>query len=161
PSFRVFAFTACVSITMGMVLGIATAVRAARQDLSPALKSSRGPGRQAGIGPHRVLAVVQVALSLVLMIGAGLFARSFGMLDSQAGTLPRDRVLVVRVEPTGSDQRGRPGTLDRLHRIYTELVERVSSIPGVQSASFANVSPLKPSSGCCGHRDRDTGQVQL
>jgi predicted permease len=107
------------------------------------------------------LAVVQVALSLVLLIGAGLFARSLGKLDSRVDTLPRDRVLVVRIEPTGSDQRGRAGTLERLHRIYTELLERVSSIPGVRSASLANVSPLKPSSGCCGSRDPVTGQVRL
>jgi predicted permease len=161
PSFRVFAFTAFVAIGTGILLGLVTAVRATRVDLSPALKNSRGPGRQAGPGPHRVLAVVQVALSLVLLAGAGLFARSLGNLDRRVGMLPRDRVLVVRVEPSGSDQRGLNGTLERLHRIYTEMIERISSIPGVQSASLANVSPLKPSSGCCGFRDPATGQIRL
>jgi putative ABC transport system permease protein len=161
PSLRVFAFTGLVSIATGVVLGLMTALRATRLDLSPALKNSRGSDRQSQLGPHRLLVVVQVALSLMLLIGAGLFARSLGKLDSQAGSLPRDRVLVVRVEPTGSDQRSQNGGLERLHRIYTELLERVSSIPGVQSASLANVSPLKPSSGCCGHRDPDTGQVRL
>jgi macrolide transport system ATP-binding/permease protein len=161
PSFRAFAFTGFVSIATGIVLGLATAVRATRLDLSLALKNSQGIGRRASLGPHRVLAVMQVALSLVLLIGAGLFARSLGKLDSQADMLPRDRVLVVRLEPTGSDQRNLNGTLERLHRIYTDLLERVSSIPGVQSASLANVSPLKPTSGCCGARDPATGQVRL
>jgi predicted permease len=161
PSLRVLAFTGLVSIATGIALGLATAVRATRLDLSPALKNSRGSDKQSQLGPHRVLVIVQVALSLILLIGAGLFARSLGKLDNQGDALPRDRVLVVRVEPTGSDQRYQNGGLERLHRIYTELLERVSSIPGVQSASFANVSPLKPSSGCCGVRDRDTGQVRL
>src|SRR5207344_2527311 len=113
--------------------------------LSLALKRSHGPGNQASLGPHRFLAVVQVALSLVLVYGAVLFVRSLGNLDSHAAELPRERLLVVRVEPSGSDQRYQNGGLERLHRIYSGLLERVSSIPGVQSASFANVSPLKPS----------------
>jgi putative ABC transport system permease protein len=53
-------------------------------------------------------------------------------------------VLVVRVEPRGSDQRNTAGTTERLDRIYRELIERVERIPGVQSASLARTSPLTP-----------------
>jgi predicted permease len=56
-------------------------------------------------------------------------------------------VLVVRVEPKGSDQRGAQGAMQRLDRIYTDLLQRVREIPGVRSASLTNVSPLKPTTG--------------
>jgi predicted permease len=78
PDVRVLAFTAAVSIATGILFGLAPAMRAARVDLAPALKHLGGSqiqGRGA-LRPGRILAVVQIALSLVLLIGAGLFVRS-------------------------------------------------------------------------------------
>src|SRR6185503_2534442 len=51
------------------------------------------------------------------------------------------RVLMLRVEPRGSDQRGIPGTPARLDRTYRELLQRVESVPGVRSASLAHFTP--------------------
>ena len=79
----------------------------------------------------KVLCVAQVALSLVLLIGAGLFVRSLQKLNGQDSGVARDSVLIVRVEPKGSDQRNIPGTSARLDRIYKDLLARVESIPGV------------------------------
>ncbi len=157
PNLRVFIFTATVSMATGVVFGLAAAARATRFDLTPALKSLRGSSKQGSGGPRNVLAVVQVSLSLVLLIGAGLFVRSLQNLNRHDAGFPRDHVLIVRIEPAGSDQRD--AILQRLDGIYTQLLERVSAIPGVRSASLANVSPGKPFSGCCGAMDPSTRQM--
>jgi predicted permease len=160
PNLRVFAFTAAVSIGTGVLFGVAAAVRAGRGNLAPALKISAGSNRlHSAVGPRKILAVTQVSLSLILLIGAGLFVRSFRNLNSQDAGFPRDHLLLVRIEPKGSDQRSTAGTLQRLDRIYTELIDRVKGIPGVRSATLANVSPTKPESGCCSLRDPQTGQI--
>jgi predicted permease len=160
PNLRILGFTAAVSAATGVLFGLATALRATRLDLPPVLKNFRGSTRARGGGPRSILAVVQVSLSLVLVIGAGWFVRSLQNLNRQDSGFPRDRVLVARVEPRGSDQRNMPGVLPRLHTTYSELLERVSAIPGVRAASLANVAPTKPDSGCCGVRDPMTGQIQ-
>jgi predicted permease len=160
PNLRILAFTALVSIATGILFGLASAMRAARLDLTTGLKNFRSLSRER-VGPRKILAVTQVSLSLVLLIGAGLFVRSLQNLNSHDSGFSRDRVLIARIEPRGSDQRGRDGVLQRLDRIYTELLERVAAIPGVRSASLGNVAPTKPDSGCCGVRDSVTGVVSL
>ncbi len=84
---------------------------------------------------------MQVALSLLLLIGAGLFVRSLQNLNGAESDPSRDSVLIVRVEPKGSDQRNIPGTSQRLDRIYRGLVQKVQLIPGVRSASLAQFTP--------------------
>ncbi len=160
PNLRIFAFTAIVSVAAGMLFGLASAMRATRMDLAPAAKNLRGSsGERRTAGPRKVLAVTQVALSLVLVIGAGLFVRSLQNLNSHDSGFPRDHVLIARVEPKGSNQRG--PILRQLDRIYSDLLDRITAIPGVRAASLGNVSPTQPDSGCCGSRDPATGQVSL
>jgi predicted permease len=140
PDLRVLAFTAAVSLLTGVLFGLAPALRATRLDLAPALKST-GRSLRGGLRSGKILCVAQVALSLVLLIGAGLFVRSLMKLNSQDSGVARDRVLIVRVEPKGSDQRNIPGTSQRLDRIYQELIARVETIPGVRSCSLAQFTP--------------------
>jgi predicted permease len=162
PNPRVIAFTAIISIATGVVFGLAAAFRARHLDLAPALKNLRSSGKSAGRpGPRKALAAAQVSLSLVLIIGAGLFVRSLWNLNRHDAGFPRDRVLIARIEPAGSDQRNRGGALQRLDAIYSQLLERVSAIPGVRLSSLANVSPAKPNSGCCGALDPNTQRVVL
>jgi predicted permease len=158
PTLRIVGFTAAVAVATGILFGLAAALRAARLDLAPALKNLRGLARERGGGPRKILAVAQVALSLVLLVGAGWFVRSLHNLNRHDSGFARDRVLIARVEPKGSDQRNTRGTLERLDRIYNELIERVSAIPGVRSASLANVAPTKPESGCCAVQDPVSGE---
>jgi len=96
--------------------------------------------------PGRVLSIAQLALSLLLLVAAGLFVRSLQNLSGDDGGVPRQSVLVVRVEPKESDQRGIPGTAERLDRTYRELIRRAREIPGVQQASMANSTPTMPMS---------------
>jgi predicted permease len=149
PNSRILGFTAAISIATGVLFGMAPALRAARIDIWPALKNlgnllNRGHG---GLEPRKVLAAAQVALSLVLLVGAGLFVRSLQKLNGNDFGVSRESVLIARVEPKGSDQRNIPGTTARLDRIYRDLLNRVQEIPGVRAASLGQASPTTPNPG--------------
>jgi predicted permease len=146
PNLRILGFTAAVSILTGILFGLLPAWRATRIDLTPALKNVRSSLTR-GLGPGRVLAIAQLALSLLLLVGAGLFVRSLQNLYGDDGAVARESVVIVRVEPKGSDQRGIPGTTERLDRTYRELIARTRTIPGVRSATMANGTPTSPTSG--------------
>ncbi len=143
PNVRILAFTAIVSILTGVLCGLAPALRASRVDVVSGIKGqARGSiGGNFWLGPGRILVISQVALCLLLLFGAGIFVRSLRTLDGQDSGFDRDAVLVVRIEPRGSDQRGVPGTSHRLDRIYRDLLQRIESIPGVRATSLAHYSP--------------------
>ena len=135
PDWRVWGFAAGVSMATGILFGLAPALRGAALDLAPALKQ----GARGASPPQRfvrALSVVQVAVSLVLLIGAGLLVRTLRYLDDIDGGFPRDRVYTVSLSPRGSDQKNGPNG-PRLNRLYLDLLERIRAIPGVVSASLA------------------------
>jgi predicted permease len=134
PDVRVVAFTAAVSILTGLLFGLAPALQGTAT-LRPARTRFR---------PGRMLAVAQVALSLLLLIAAGLFTRSLQNLNGRGQGLRREQVLTIRVEPRGSETREVRKTLDAKYR---DLIRRVEAIPGVQSASMAEVTPTSPGGG--------------
>jgi predicted permease len=140
PDLRVLTFTATVSVLTGIFFGLTPALRATRIDLTPSLKSV-GRSVRGGLRSGKILCVTQVALSLILLVGAGLFVRSLQKLNGQDSAVDRDRVFIVRVEPRGSDQRNIPGTTARLDRTYRDLLARVAAIGGVQSCSLAQFTP--------------------
>lgn len=146
PDVRMLTFTAVVSIAVGILFGLAPAMRAVRADLTPTIKGGgRGViGSRTRLRADKILAVVQVALSLMLLIGAGLFVRSLHQLNSRDAGADRESIVLVRIEPKGSDQRGVPGASARLDRAYRELIERVQAIPGVETASMAQFTPTLP-----------------
>jgi predicted permease len=139
PDWRVLLFTAGISMTAGILFGLAPAIRGAGLDLALALKQgARGASARQRFA--RALSVVQVALSLVLLIGAGLLVRTLDRVDSIDAGFPRDRVYTVSLTPQGSDQKNGPNG-SRLNRLYLDLLERVRAIPGVVSASLAAEPP--------------------
>ena len=142
PDLRVLAFTASVSVATGILFGVAPALQAIRLDLTLALKGSQQSTiLHQGLG--KALAAGQVAMSLVLVIGAGLLVRSLQKLNGADAGFPRDRVLTVRLEPKGSDQKRGENAL-RLNRLYLQLQARIQTIPGVTAASLAGASPTTP-----------------
>ena len=145
PNLRILAFTAVVSVCTGFLFGLAPAWRATRIDLAPALKSVRSSVTRT-LRPGRIVLIAQLALSVLLLIGAGLFVRSLQKLSGEDTGALRSSVLILRVEPRGSDQRNIPGTSQRLDRIYRELIRRAREIPGVRLASMANGIPTAPTS---------------
>jgi predicted permease len=113
-----------------MLFGLAPALRGTRgmeQSLKDGARSLKGGGRTA-----KALVALQVAVSLVLLVGAGLFVRTLMNLKAQAvGYDPRGLVL-ARVDPVGAGYKG-----DEIGRKCVELMKRLQALPGVQSVTFS------------------------
>jgi predicted permease len=109
------------------------ALRVSQIEIVPALKQL---GRTPPLAAGRFLAVFQVALSIVLLVGAGLFIRTFQNLASVDFGFARNRTVLFSVDG-GSAFSG-----SRLQNLYGELAVRLSALPGVSSVSFSQASPL-------------------
>ena len=133
PDAHVLVFTLAVTVATVLLFGIAPALTATRLDLAPALKECRTViGQRAGNRLARGLVASQVALSLVLLAGAGLFLRSLANLLNESTGFDKDNVLVMTVDPSGAGYRA-----DARDQIMMRSVEdRVDSVPGVRAASF-------------------------
>jgi predicted permease len=141
PDLRMLGFTLLVSVLTGLVFGLAPVAQSARTDFTPALKqdavASSGRPR---FTLRKSLVIAQVGLSLLLLIGAGLFVRSLRNLkDLDAGFRP-DHVMIADVDPSRSGYKGQ-----RLRDFYEQLRGRIERMPGVQSVSLANITPLSGS----------------
>jgi predicted permease len=139
PDPRVLALTVAVAVLTGILFALAPALRASRHDPAAVLQQgsralSGGPGKLS-----RALMVTQVALSMVLLLGAGLFVSSFAKLDNLEFAFPKDRVLEISLYP-------RPGGYQNLniHAYHQQLLERVAALPGVSSATFSVISFPEP-----------------
>jgi len=142
PDLRVLAFAAITCLCTNILFGLAPALHAVRIDLTHALKEGqRSASAHQRVG--KVLAAAQIAVSLVLVIGAGLFVRSLQKLNGIDRGFQRDHVLTVRLEPRGSDQKRGANAL-RLNLLYLDLQARIEALPGITAASFAGSSPTTP-----------------
>jgi predicted permease len=137
---RVLGFTAAVSVLTGALFGLAPALRATRLELNASLKDSAGTvgGSRSALG--KSLVVAQVALSLVLLVGAGLFVRTLRNLQNVDVGFNRENTLLFHVDPRVSGRQG-----EQIVNIYQQMLERIRAIPGVRQASFSHVSPLSGS----------------
>ena len=143
PDLYVLFFTASLSILTALLVGLAPALRGTRLDLTPVLKAGpTGAGgahrRFAGLrfGLAKGLVVAQVAISLVLLVGAGLFVRTLSNLENENIGFDRRNLLLFSIDPT---QQGYKGA--RLTQFYEELQRRLKAIPGVRSVSLS-ANPL-------------------
>ena len=135
---RVLLFTLLVSLATGVMFGLAPAFQATRQDLVSALKDdvSRAGTRSRRFGLRNILVVAQVSVSLVLLIGAGLFLRSVRNANAiDPGFETRD----IAIFTTNLDMLGY--SKERGTQFYVQAVERLSSLPGVVSAAIAEKIP--------------------
>jgi predicted permease len=142
PDALVLGFTVGISLLSGVIFGLAPALRASRTDLSSALKakSSRVGGLKLRLSLAPALIVSQVALSLILLIGAGLFSRSLLKLQHEDLGFNRDNVLLVDIDPRLAGYKPK-----ELSGLYSQLLERLGTLPGVRAASVATYSPLSGS----------------
>jgi len=134
---EVFAFTLVVATLAGILFGLAPSLMASRVDLVPALKGEEG-GRRSRKSPLRAgLVVVQVAVSLVLLVGSGLLLRSvLAARATNLGFKPNDILSIsVDTSPAGYDAA-------RVKTFLRQLIDTVDSVPGVQSAGVAQAGPV-------------------
>jgi len=139
PDLRVLAFTAGAAILTGILFGLAPALRATRLTTAEALKQgARGlTQRQCRWSLGRTLVVAQVALSLLILVGAGLFAGSLRNLLRQDLGFRTEGVLLVQ-----PDLRGGKYAPERQTMIADELLARLRAIPGAQAAARAEETPV-------------------
>lgn len=135
----VLAFTAAVSVATGLVFGLAPALFASRVDLNDALKrEDRGRGTGGGHRLVDLFVVTQIAMALVLLVGAGLLVRSFLRLRSVDPGFRPESVLTMKV--TLPATRYREDAL--LRSTYDAILERLAAIPGVRSAALVSNLPM-------------------
>ncbi len=133
PDGRVLLFTLAVSLATGLVFGLVPAWQATRPQLTSALKEESGVvSASSHVRFRKGLVVAQVALSLLLLIGAGLFARSLYNLRALDPGFAAERLLTLAVDPSLKGYKPEP-----MHRFFRELQERFGAIPTVTAASFA------------------------
>jgi predicted permease len=139
--WRVLAFALGLSVLVAAVLGLLSALRGSRGDLRQAMAHAQRT--QAGAGAsYRVrgaLVVAQVSLTLVLLVGASLLARSFLRLAEIDPGYRTERALVLDISPSVPD--GPAGLRDRV-RLFDEITSRLAALPGVSAVGGVNAFPL-------------------
>jgi putative ABC transport system permease protein len=138
--WRVFAFTLGLSVLTGIVFGLAPALTASKPDLIQALRNTRSQGLMSfGLRSFRGwLVVTELALAVVLLLAAGLLVRSFNKLVAIDLGFNRDNVLTARISLPRSTYKDPTQT----QQFYDDLLQRLKSLPGVESAGMINHTPL-------------------
>lgn len=139
PDFRILAFNLALSLLTGVVFGLLPALQATRPDLAPVLKDqatavSAGSGRST----RKLLVVAQVSLSLLLLIGAGLFTRSLQNLKNLDPGFKTSNLLAFKINPNLNGYKP-----ERTKDIYARLEESLKEMPGVESSSLAVMPVLE------------------
>jgi putative ABC transport system permease protein len=137
---RIIVYTIAIAVITGVMFGLVPALQAARTNLQDSLKDG-GRGSSSGGGRNRLrsaLVVTEIALSLILLVGASLFVRSFlNLQDARAG-LETTPLMTMRFYMPG-DQYEAP---DAMARRVDDIVHRVEALPGVVAASASNMVPF-------------------
>jgi predicted permease len=162
PDGRILAFTAALTFVTAIVFGLLPALRASRPDPWTTLKDTVGSIAGAGgsLFLRKGLVTAQVALSFLLLFGAGLFVRSLQNLKTTETGVDLDNLITFQLSPdlSGYDD-------DRTVYFYRDLLDRLRSAPGVKSAGMAAVPILSgdewdSSTSVEGHRPADGEDMQ-
>jgi predicted permease len=139
PDLRILLFTIAVTMLTGLLFGLAPALQATKPDVAPTLKDQAGAVVGGGNSVLRkTLVAAQVTLSLLLLIGAGLFVKSLGNLRALGPGFPAERLIGFQIDP------GMTGyTAERAKIFFRSLTESLGTLPGVQSVGLAAVRILE------------------
>jgi len=145
---RVLGFTLLVSLLTGLVFGIAPALQASKADLNEALRHG---GSRAGFGSGNrwlrgALIVVEMALALALLAGAGLMIRTLWNLRQQYGSLDPEKLLTVRTSLPEKKYEEH----SKREAFYDQVLARVEALPGVTAAGYSTSVPLAWKGGSTG-----------
>jgi macrolide transport system ATP-binding/permease protein len=134
---QVLGFTFALAVVAGVIFGLAPAIQSTKVDFTPALKENRlqgsGPGRRFRPRLGHALIVLQMAVSLLLVIGAGLFVRTLANLHAIDVGFNRENLLLVSLNGKQAGYRDAA-----LSRFYADLLDRFREIPGVRAATASD-----------------------
>ena len=137
PDARMLAFTLGVAVLSAILFGLVPALRATRLDLSPILKSTAGgtTGENASrrLPATKVLVIAQVAISLILLVAAGLFVHSLSKLSEVNLGYKPENLLLFQVDGAAGGYKGAANL-----RFQQELLDKFSAIPGVRAATLSS-----------------------
>jgi putative ABC transport system permease protein len=139
---RVLAFTAVVSLIVGFFTGLIPALQASRTEVYTTITASGNRGGARRSRAQSALLAVQAALSLVLLVGAGLFGRSLLAIDALHMGVDADQVFVGSMNLRSV---GRPAS--EADAVFARALEQVAGIPGIASAAVSTTIPFGPSYG--------------
>jgi predicted permease len=141
PDARVLTFTLLISVLTSLLFGLVPAWQATRLNLTASLKDQTGGSTsRSGLRLNKFLIVTQVALSLFLLIGAGLFVRSLGNLRNLDAGFNHENIVQFRID-TGSGYNDAQRS-----NLYQQILERLQALPGAHSATLSNFSLLSGNS---------------
>ena len=162
PDARILAFTLVLTFTTGVIFGLLPALRASRPDPWTTLKDTVGAIAGAGgsLFLRKGLVAAQVALSFLLLFGAGLFVRSLQNLKATDTGVTLDNLVTFQLSPALSGYENQ-----RALDFYEQLLSQLRAAPGVKSAALAGVSILAgnewdSSMGVEGHKAQDGEDMQ-
>jgi len=138
PSLPVLGFAFLLSLVTGIVFGVAPAWITSHSDPAEALRGAGRSTRERSSLARKSLVVIQVALSAVLLVGAGLLTQTLRNLENQRFGFEPEGRLIVRVNPTLAGYKP-----EALLGLYQQLNQRLPQIPGVVSASYSLYSPMR------------------
>jgi predicted permease len=160
---RLLIFTFALSLVTGLVFGLVPALRATRLNLEGTLREqgSSVSGSRAQVRFRKGLVVSQIVLTTVLLVGAGLFARSLNNLNKLDLGLRPDQLIEFSVEPQLNGY-----TVQRTIAFFDDLHQRLSALPGVESVSAAEIPPFTDSSAGSnitveGYQDQDSDNLHV
>jgi putative ABC transport system permease protein len=136
---RVLFFTMGLSLLTGIIFGLVPALHSSKTDLQETLKEGgRSGSSSAKRGVRNALVVVEIALALVLLIGAGLLVRSFTKLQEVAPGFNPQNLLVMQLSLPGNQYR----EAQQIDNFFQQALERIQALPGVQAAGVASTVPM-------------------
>jgi predicted permease len=134
---RVLAFTLLITVATGALFGLAPMLQSSRPDLVPALKAGSAPPGFRRSRLRNALLVLQVTVSFILLVGAGLFFHSLWNMRTAKPGFDAEKLLVASLNVGFNDYTPADG-----ERFYQQLLDRVNTLPGAQSASLARFLPF-------------------
>jgi predicted permease len=139
PDLRILFFTLLVAVVTGVLFGLVPALQTTKPNVAGTLKDEAAAVVGGGHGALRKsLVIAQVTLSLLLLIGAALFTRSLGNLRNLGPGFPVQNLIGFEIDPSDSGY-----SVERMKVFYPQLLNSLSSIPGVQSAGLASMRILE------------------
>jgi predicted permease len=141
PDLRILLFTLAVTVATGLFFGLAPAIQSTKPNVGPTLKDQAGSVVSGGnVILRKSLVITQVTLSLLLLVGAGLFVKSLNNIRDLGPGFPVERLIGFEVDPSLSGYKA-----EQAKAFFARLTESVAAIPGAQSVGLASQRILESS----------------